>query len=247
MSGMRVLVAGATGVIGGEIAAEAAARGATVVPAGRDRQRLARVADRIGASGSELFDAYDLDTCAALAARAAERTSGLDAVLVAFGAVAFGHAEQLPLAIQEHLMTVNALGPMAVLGGALSVLGPGGAMGALTGVVVDRPFPAMASYRASKSALAAWLGAVRVEQHARRISVLDARLPHLDTGFAQRAVSGSIPAMPPGADLNLWVNAVLDGLTRGTAVLAPSAPTGPTALPGSVQRPRHFDSHGGAV
>ncbi|MEV7597112.1 SDR family NAD(P)-dependent oxidoreductase [Kitasatospora sp. NPDC089797] len=225
---------GATGVIGGEVAAAAAARGARVAVAGRNPVRLARVAARVGAGRGEAFDAYDLESCRALAARAADRTGGaLDAVLVASGAVAFGRAGEVPLAVQEHLMTVNASAPVAVLEGALAVVGPGGAIGALTGVIVDRDFPRTAAYRASKAALAAWLDSVRAERRRDRVGVLDARLPHLDTGFAQRSVFGTAPALPPGADLAAWVTAVLDGLLRGDAVLGPEGPDSrPVHLPG---------------
>ncbi|MFE3880456.1 SDR family NAD(P)-dependent oxidoreductase [Kitasatospora sp. NPDC059146] len=234
IEGSRVLVVGATGVIGGELAAAAAARGARVAVAGRDPERLARAARRVGATPGFLFDAYDLETCRALAALAAERTAGLDAVIVAFGAIAFGRTGEVPLAVQEHLMTVNALAPAAVLEGALPVVGPGGAIAALTGAVVDRPFPGTCSYRASKAALAAWLESVRTERRRERLTVLDARLPHLDTGFARRAVTGTAPPLPPGADLGTWVAALLDALVDGTAVLRPEGPDAhPVALPGS--------------
>ncbi|MFJ9611578.1 SDR family NAD(P)-dependent oxidoreductase [Kitasatospora sp. NPDC101176] len=232
IKGLRLLVVGATGVIGGEVAAAAAARGARVAVAGRDRERLARAADRAGAAPGQVFDAYDLESCRALAARAAEGSGGLDAVLLAFGAIAFGRTGQVPLAVQEHLMTVNALAPMAVLEGALPVVGPGGALAAVTGAVVDRPFPRTSAYRASKAALSAWLESVRAECRRERITVLDARLPHLDTGFARRAVSGVPPPLPPGADLDTWVSALLDALLHGACVLGPDAADGrPTALP----------------
>ncbi|MFF7590510.1 SDR family NAD(P)-dependent oxidoreductase [Kitasatospora purpeofusca] len=221
IDGWRLLVVGATGVIGAEVAAAAAARGARVAVAGRDPARLERVARRVGAERGEVFDAYDLEGCRSLAARAARRTGGLDAVLVAFGAVAFGGAGEVPLAVQEHLMAVNASAPMAVLEGALDVLAPHGAIGALTGVVVDRAVPGTAAYRASKAALAVWLDSLRAERRREGLTVLDARLPHLDTGFAQRALAGTPPPLPPGADLDTWVSAVLDGLLHGGAVLRP--------------------------
>ncbi|WP_159425248.1 SDR family NAD(P)-dependent oxidoreductase [Streptomyces sp. TLI_053] len=221
LDGWRLLVAGATGTIGAEVAATAAARGARVAVAGRDPARLERVARRVGAERGEAFDAYDLEGCRGLAARAARRTGGLDAVLVTFGAVAFGRAGEVPLAVQEHLMAVNASAPMAVLEGALDVIAPDGALGALTGVVVDLAVPGTAAYRASKAALAAWLDSLRAERRREGLTVLDARLPHLDTGFAQRALAGTPPPLPAGADLDTWVSAVLDGLRHGGAVLRP--------------------------
>ncbi len=226
IAGLRLLVVGATGVIGGALAALAAERGARLAVAGRDPARLAAVAAAVGAEPGQRFDAYDVERCAALAARAADGLGGLDAVVTAFGSAAFGRAEEGSDAVDEHLLTVNALAPVAVLRGALPVLAPGGALAAVTGAVVDRPTAGMAGYGASKAALAAWLDAVRLEQHRNRITVLDARLPHLDTGFAGRAVAGRAPGLPAGADLPAYLAALLDGLCGGAARLAAGGPDG---------------------
>ncbi|MFG2820866.1 SDR family NAD(P)-dependent oxidoreductase [Kitasatospora sp. NPDC048365] len=227
MDGLRLLVAGATGELGGAVAAVAADRGARVVPAGRDPDRLAAVARRTGAPDTLRFDAYDLDGCASLATRAADLLGGLDAVLTAFGVVAFGRADEMSPEVEEHLMAVNGLAPVAVLRGALRVVGPGGAIGAVTGIVVERPLATTAAYRASKAALAGWLDTVRLEVRPGRIGVLDVRPPHLDTGFAGRAVAGSAPHLPAGADPRPWAEAVVDGLADGTALLRP----GPSGEP----------------
>ncbi|WP_371483829.1 SDR family NAD(P)-dependent oxidoreductase [Kitasatospora sp. NBC_00315] len=226
IAGLRLLVVGATGVIGGALTALAAERGARTAVAGRDPARLAAVAAAVGAGPGLRFDAYDLDGCAALASRAAAALGGLDAVVTAFGTVAFGRAEECSDAVDEHLLTVNALAPVAVLRGALAVLPPGGALAAVTGAVVSTPTAGMAGYGASKAALAAWLDAVRLEQRRHRITVLDARLPHLDTGFAGRAVAGQAPRLPAGADLPAYLAALLDGLRTGAARLEAGAPGG---------------------
>ncbi|AUG75893.1 Short-chain dehydrogenase [Kitasatospora sp. MMS16-BH015] len=238
--GWRLMVAGATGVIGGAVAAAAAERGAAVVVAGRDPVRLDAVARRVGAAGQEAFDAYDLERCGELAAGAARAMGGLDAVLVAFGVAAFGRAGQVPLPVQEHLMAVNASAPMAVLEGALGVVAAPGAIGALTGVVVERPVAGTTAYRAAKAALAAWLESVRAEHRRTGLTVLDARLPHLETGFSRRALVGEPPPLPPGADLETWVLAVLDGLRQGAAVIRPGgvhgAPVSERATRGGADR-----------
>ncbi|MCE7079872.1 SDR family oxidoreductase [Streptomyces sp. ST2-7A] len=226
MDGARVLVVGATGVIGSAIAEECAARGATVLPAGRDPDRLAARARSLGAGAAFAFDAYDLDACAGLARRAAEVAGGLDAVVVAIGTVAFAPAADLGEEMVEHLFTVNALAPMAVLRGALPVVGEGGVIAAISGVLVDRPQPGMADYSAAKAALSAWLTAVRSEQRRRRVAVLDARLPHLETGFADRAAVGTPPAMPAPADLDAVVRGIVDALAEGAALVVPDGQGG---------------------
>ncbi|MGW4809898.1 SDR family NAD(P)-dependent oxidoreductase [Kitasatospora sp. NPDC004272] len=213
--GARLLVVGATGEFGGLVAALAADRGARVVPAGRDAGRLAAVARRVGSPCAPAFDAYDLDRCSALAALAAEHLGGLDAVLVSVGAVAFGRAEEVSAEIEEHLMAVNALAPIAVLRGALRTVGGGGAVGAVTGIVVERPTASAGAYRASKAALSGWLETARLEQRARAVGVLEARLPHLANGFAARALAGAPPRLPAGSDPGPWAGAVLDALLAG--------------------------------
>lgn len=200
MTGARTLVVGATGMIGGLAARMAAGRGASLALAGRDGERLAERSRRLGDCPYRAFDAYDLDGCAALAPWASKVLGGLDAVVVAIGVAGFGRAEHVGEAAAEHLMTVNALAPMAVVRGALPVLEAAGAVVVVTGVVVDKPPLETADYAASKTALAAWLGVVRREQRRRGVRVVDVRMPHLDGGFADRAVTGSPPRMPLGEE-----------------------------------------------
>ncbi|WP_063830677.1 SDR family NAD(P)-dependent oxidoreductase [Kitasatospora phosalacinea] len=234
--GARLLVVGATGGLGGLVAGLAADRGARVVPAGRDVGRLAAVARRVGSPFSQTFDAYDLDRCSALAGRAAEHLGGLDAVLVAIGAVAFGRVEDVPAEIEEHLMAVNALAPIAVLRGALRAVGGGGAVGAVTGIVVERPTASAGAYRASKAALSGWLETARLEQRGRAVGVLEARPPHLATGFAERAVAGVLPRLPAGSDPAPWAAAVLDGLFAGAELVRPDSGDGRTPRAGTAAR-----------
>ncbi|GAA1920440.1 hypothetical protein GCM10009716_31300 [Streptomyces sodiiphilus] len=228
MDGARILVAGATGVIGGALAQECAQRGAAVAVAGRDPDRLAERSRALGDCPARGLEAYDLDRCLALAPWAAEQLGGLDAVIVAIGVVAFGPADQVSEEISEHLFAVNALAPMAVLRGALPLLARPGAIAAVTGVLVDRPQPGMAAYGASKAALSSWLTAVRTEQRRHGVAVVDARLPHLDTGFADRAVAGTPPGMPSPARLDEAVRGVADAVAAGAALVVPDGRGGVT-------------------
>ncbi|MET9624620.1 SDR family oxidoreductase [Streptomyces sp. NPDC006464] len=199
-TGVRVLVVGATGEIGGIAARQLAGHGAATALAGRNRRRLEETAGELGGRPWQTFDAYDLDGCARLAGWAGTVLGGLDALVVALGVAGFGPATDVSDASCEHLFTVNALAPMAVVRGALPVLGAGGAVVVVTGEIVDRPALGMADYAAAKGALAVWLGVVGREARRRRIGVTDVRMPHLDTGFAGRAAVGTAPALPPGAD-----------------------------------------------
>lgn len=223
IAGCRALVVGASGVLGGALARALTERGSKVALAGRNPAALADVAVPCRGAPVRAFDAYDLDAVAGLPRWAADRLGGLDLVMSAVGVAAFSDAAELPDAVAEHLMTVNALAPMALLRGALPLLGPGGTAAAITGVVADRPQAFMADYSASKAALSAWLRAVRREQRPRLVRVLEVSLPHLDTGFADRAVLGTPLRLPPGADLGATVDHVLTALADETEAIRPGA------------------------
>lgn len=223
----RLLVAGATGALGQALCAELATRGAQLALAGRDEQRLARLAEELAPASSgrpppqRTMDAYDLAGCSELPGWAASRLSGLDAVITTVGVAAFGGSGEVNDATAEHVMTVNALCPMATLRAALPLLVQGGAVAAVSGVLADRPQPRMADYGAAKAALSHWLTAVRGEERRRGVHVLDARLPHLDTGFADRAVTGTPPPLPKPVPANDAVHALLDALQKEANVLLP--------------------------
>jgi NADP-dependent 3-hydroxy acid dehydrogenase YdfG len=89
LAGTRVLVAGATGVLGGAVARALHEAGAPVALAGRDEDRLAALAQELGDAPSATFDALDLGRCAAVVGEAADALGGLDLLVVAIGVAAF--------------------------------------------------------------------------------------------------------------------------------------------------------------
>ncbi|RSS10629.1 SDR family oxidoreductase [Streptomyces sp. WAC08401] len=221
----RILVAGATGALGGAITAQLAGRGARVALAGRDPSRLVRAARAHPGVPAIPFDAYVPESCARAVREASAALGGLDAVVVAFGAVAFGTADEVGDEVAEHLTAVNHLAPAAFFRAALGVLRPGSAIAAVTGAVAERPQPAMADYSASKAALRAWLDAVRRETRRTGVRVLEIRPGHLDTGFAHRPVAGTVPPLPQGGDPRHVAAAVADALET-EAELVTTSPDG---------------------
>lgn len=217
----RVLIPGATGVLGAALASRLHTLGTSVAVAGRDHAALAAVSRSCGDAPAFAFDAYDLAQCARTVALAADELGGLDAVIVCVGSAAFGRAEEVSDAVAEHLFTVDALAPVAFLRAALGVMEPGGTVAAVTGVVAESAPAGMADYSAAKAALATWLDAVRREQRASGTAVLEIRLPHLETGFAGRAVSGTPPALPAGMPVERAVDAIVDALARGAGLVRP--------------------------
>ncbi|MGY1652096.1 SDR family NAD(P)-dependent oxidoreductase [Geodermatophilus sp. SYSU D01119] len=215
LGGAKVLVAGATGVLGGALARALAGAGARVALAGRDGDRLAALAAELGGAPASAVDAVDVDAVRAAVDGAAGALGGLDAVVVAWGVVAFGPAADADDAVTEELFAVNTLAPMSLVRAALPHLADGGAVVLLSAVVADAPTLGMAEYSASKAALSAWASVLRRELRGRSVAVLDVRPPHVDTGLVDRALAGTPPRLPAGHDRDELVAAVLDGIRQG--------------------------------
>lgn len=220
LDGSRFVVVGATGVLGGALAHELDRRGALVALLGRDRTRLDEIAGELGGVPTAVFEATDPGSCRSAIAAVAAALGGLDGCVVAHGAVAFGSAAETSDEIAAHLMQVNAVGAMAVLRAAAAHLDGPGALAAVSAVVADHPTAGMAAYSASKAALSAYLTALRREVRREQIAVLDARLPHLETGFAERAVAGAPPALARGEDPVVAATAIVDAIAGGRRELA---------------------------
>jgi short-subunit dehydrogenase len=218
-SGARVLVAGATGVLGGAVARALHAEGARLALAGRDEEKLAALADELDGAPTAAFDAVDLDRCAAVVTEAGDALGGLDLLVVAIGVAGFGPGDRIDDAVTEHLLAVNTMAPMALVRAALPRIGKGGAVAVLTAILADYPTAGMAAYSASKAGLSAWLTALRPEQRRRGVAVFDIRPPHIETGLADRAIVGQAPPMRAGATVDELVGLILDGLRTGSREL----------------------------
>lgn len=219
VDGARTLVCGASGALGGALTDGLHERGARVVAAGRDRERLQSVAQRTGNEPVAL-DLVDPASCRAAVDSAAAMLSGLDLLVVASGVAAFGPAAEEDDAVVEELFSVNVLGPTALVRAAAPHLGEsGGAAVVLSAILADMPTNQMAAYSATKSALSTWLEVLRREER-QRFRVLDVRPPHLDTGLESRALAGeppsSLPDPQPAGDV---VTAILTGIEQDHRLL----------------------------
>jgi short-subunit dehydrogenase len=219
LSGSRVLVAGATGVLGGAVARALHREGARVALAGRDTGKLAALADALDGAPTATLDALDLDRCAAVVGEAADALGGLDLLVVAIGVAAFGPGEGTDDAVTEHLFAVNTMAPMALVRAALPRIEKGGAVAVLSAILADYPTAGMAAYSASKAGLSAWLTALRPEQRRRGVAVFDIRPPHIETGLADRAIAGQAPPMKAGATVDEAVGLIVEGIRKGSREL----------------------------
>lgn len=217
LTGARTLVVGGTGVLGGKLVRALHEAGARSVVTGRSTDRLAALAGV--AEGTVELDLLDVAACREGVARAADTLGGLDLVVVASGVAGFGSAAETPDAVTEELFAVNALGPIAVLSAAVPVMSGGGTLVALSAILADAPMAQMAAYSASKAALSAYLTALRREVRRAGIGVLDVRPPHLETGLAGRALSGTPPTLPAGYDVDAFIALLVEGIRSGAREL----------------------------
>ncbi len=214
IDGARVVVAGATGEFGAALTRALAAAGAELGLMGRDRSRLDALAAELNAP-SALFEATDADSCRGGVDALAAALGGLDAFVVTVGVAGFGQAGELSSETLDALFAVNATGPIALIDEALGHLEDDGAVVALSAIVADHPTAGVAAYSASKAALSAYVTALRRERRKHGLTVLDVRPPHMDTAFAERALTGSPPSLPDPLDHHDVVAAVIEALREG--------------------------------
>jgi NAD(P)-dependent dehydrogenase (short-subunit alcohol dehydrogenase family) len=199
LSGAVVLVVGASGVLGSEIARRLETAGATVVRAGRDPQHL-RGTDAL------LADLTDEAAASTIIAASLDRHDRIDGIVIAAGVVAFGAASELRDDTLRQLFETNTLAPIRLIREAIPSLVASAAAGrtpfvvTLSGIVAESPTAGLAAYSASKAALAAFVRAASRELRRSGIRVLDARPGHTETGLATRAIAGTAPGFPPGLE-----------------------------------------------
>ena len=218
IDGKRFLVVG-SGEIGSRIARALAERGAQGVATARAPEGRPELAADLG---TELVRLEITDPASREAAldSALEQLGGLDGLVLAAGAVAFGPVGSLDARIETDLIAVNATGPMSFISAAVDRIDEGGAVVALSAVVAEYPTADMAAYSASKAALSAYVTALRRERRKQLGTVLEVRPGHMETGFSDRALAGEPPRMPEPEDPDELVSAIVDALVADRRSLA---------------------------
>ncbi|MEC5168601.1 SDR family NAD(P)-dependent oxidoreductase [Glaciihabitans sp. GrIS 2.15] len=211
LEGSVVLVVGASGVLGAEIARLLETKGATVVRAGRNPDHLAGPDTLLG-------DLTDETAAATLVAAAVSAHDRLDGVVIAAGVVAFGPASEVTDETLRRLFEVNALAPIRLIREVSPHLAASATAGGkpfivtMSGIVSETPTAGLAAYSAAKAALAAFVQAGSRELRRSGIRVLDARPGHTETGLATRAIAGTAPAFPPGLDPSAVAQRIVRGI-----------------------------------
>ncbi len=212
LDGARILVAGATGALGGALARALAEAGSELALAGRDAARLDAIGDELGVPTAR-FDVTDAEgRRTAVDSLAAALGGGLDGVAVAVGAPGFGSAGGAATEDVRRIFEVNALGPIGLVEAALGHMEEPGAVVGVTAIVADHPTAGVSHYSAAKAAFSAYLTALRRERRRDGLSVIDVRPPHMDTSFGDRPVFGSAPELPEPLPVQVVVDAVIDAI-----------------------------------
>jgi NADP-dependent 3-hydroxy acid dehydrogenase YdfG len=223
LSGASVLVIGATGVLGRNIAYGLRSAGAVLTLHGRSANRLADLAAELPGSASLLADIRDAGAGPRLIEAALARTGRLDGVVIASGVVAFGQLDAADSVVAEDLYLTNALGPLWIISAALPALHQtSGFICAITGVVAATPLPGMAAYSSSKAALSATLTACRKEVARAGIDVIEVQPPHTDTGLSNRPIAGVPPRLPGGLAPNAVAARIVEAIVNRESMVAAS-------------------------
>ena len=221
-----VIVVGATGGLGAPIARLLAAGGAHLTLVGRDEGRVRE----LGIPGTVVaVDVRKPASAGAIVAAAEQAYGGVDGIVNAAGAVAFGSIDEITDDILIDLFTLDTLAPIRLLRAAMPALRASAAAGRdpfivhVSAVVAEQPMPGMAAYSAAKAALMAYDAAAARELRREGIRLVDARPPHTETGLATRPLSGQAPRLPEGLAPDVVASRIVDAIVAGEKDLPSTA------------------------
>ena len=216
IDGARALVVGATGGLGSAVARELAARGAALALSGRDADALAGLAGEVGAT-AVVADLTEPGAPARVVRTATEALGGLDLLVNAPGVVAFGEVATLEEPVLREMVEVDLVAPILLTRALLDVAGEGAVLVNVSAIVAEMPTAGMAAYSGVKAGLTGFDTAAARELRRRRMRLLDVRPPHLETGFAARALAGEPPPLGEGIDPRTAARLVADAVADDRA------------------------------
>jgi AhpD family alkylhydroperoxidase len=228
LAGRRVLITGAARGIGAATARRLHERGARVVLAGIEPERLAKIAAECGNSLAVLCDVRDREQVEAAVEAAVEHLGGLDVVIANAGVAA-----QLPIAggdasVFERTLEVNLLGAYYTLRAAAPhIAHERGYALAISSLAAAVHPPLLGAYSASKAGVEALGDALRIELQSSGARVGVAYFAELDTemtsrGFGTEAASRIRRGPRQVAPLGAGIDAIERGVARRSRrVVAP--------------------------
>jgi NAD(P)-dependent dehydrogenase (short-subunit alcohol dehydrogenase family) len=193
LSGMVVVITGASAGIGQALAEQVAARGGRLALAARRVERLEALNARIG--GGHLCvatDVADRGQCETLIARAIERFGRLDTLVCNAGFGILRPVAEAPPEEIERQFRTNLLGTLDCIRPAVPVMaaqqprdGWRGQIVIVSSAVARRGLPYFGVYSATKAAQLSCAEALRVELKPRRIAVTSVHPIGTDTEFTE--------------------------------------------------------------
>jgi short-subunit dehydrogenase len=180
-----VIIFGATSAIAAEAAAVYAARGDQLCLVGRNPDKLAAVAARLGAAVVETIvaDFDDLARAEASVGQALAALGGCDIALIAHGLLGDQEETEHSVAAAEHVIRTNFTSVVALLVPLVNHLEQArhGKLGVITSVAGERGRPRNYTYGAAKGALGLYLQGVRSRLYSTGVSVTTLKLGPVDT------------------------------------------------------------------
>ncbi len=175
LKGKVAIITGASSGIGEATAQALAERGAAVVAAARNGERLRELEKGVQASGGKILgvktDVSGRDSVDAMLVRTVEEFGAPDILVNNAGLGLSGRVEELRVEDLRDVMEVNLIGPLNCIQAALPHMKPGGHIINVSSVVGKRAIPKVGGYCASKFALNGLTDALRIEVAKRGIAV----------------------------------------------------------------------------
>lgn len=205
--GKKIVIVGATGVLGSRLAAKLSDAGAQVCAIVRDASLLDSVT-------ITQYAIADLTDTAALAT-ALTALAPFDGLINAAGVVAFGNIAELDDETLTQLFAINSIAPIVMLRESSKHINEGGFFANITAVVAQAPMAGMAAYSASKAAIWGAMVAATRELRRQQIDVIDVRPPHTETGLANRPIAGVAPKLPTGLEPDTVAARIVAAIKEG--------------------------------
>lgn len=213
LDGASVVVVGASGGLGRQIARQLADCGARLTLAARDRKALESLGFDAPVVAADIRDA---ESGASIVEAALSARGRIDGLVNAAGVVAFGSLADTGDEVIEDLFLTNVLGPLWLMRAAIPALTESrGFIANISAVVAEQPLAGMAAYAASKAALTAADRALTRELRAAGITVTDARPPHTETGLADRPIAGTAPRLREGLQPEVVAARIIAAIRAG--------------------------------
>jgi short-subunit dehydrogenase len=191
LTGLRVLVTGASQGIGRAIAELAAKRGMKVLASARSVELLDKLADEVRKDGRTLevvqADIAKPEGRAAMVRAAQEKFGGLDVLINNAGIGATGHFAESTPDVLRSIMETNFFGTVETTREFLPLLkvGKTPAIVNVSSILGRRAIPGRSLYCASKFAVEGWTQAIRAEFARFDIDVLTVNPGLTQTNFSQ--------------------------------------------------------------